>query len=42
VYKQIIDAMPLGAHEEVIQRAAELQGCPVVGPWSLEGRQKEA
>ncbi|KIJ98542.1 hypothetical protein K443DRAFT_680660 [Laccaria amethystina LaAM-08-1] len=26
------------AHEEVMQNAAELQGCPVAGPWSLEGR----
>ncbi|TFK38424.1 hypothetical protein BDQ12DRAFT_111542 [Crucibulum laeve] len=26
-------------HEEVMRMAAELQGCPITGPWSLEGRQ---
>ncbi|KAF8151753.1 hypothetical protein B0H34DRAFT_139014 [Crassisporium funariophilum] len=26
------------AHEEIMRKAAELQGCPIVGPWSLEGR----
>ena len=30
--------IPTAAHEEVIQKAAELQGCAVAGPWSLEGR----
>ncbi|KIM48566.1 hypothetical protein M413DRAFT_20940 [Hebeloma cylindrosporum] len=25
-------------HEEVLRRAADLQRCPVAGPWSLEGR----
>ncbi|CAA7271254.1 unnamed protein product [Cyclocybe aegerita] len=26
------------AHEEIMKKAAELQGCPIAGPWSLEGR----
>ncbi|KAF8883027.1 hypothetical protein BD779DRAFT_1444405 [Infundibulicybe gibba] len=26
------------AHEKVMEMAAELQGCPVTGPWSLAGR----
>ncbi|KAF9476142.1 hypothetical protein BDN70DRAFT_882785 [Pholiota conissans] len=25
-------------HEEVMQNAAKLQGCPITGPWSLDGR----
>ncbi|KAF5319248.1 hypothetical protein D9619_008748 [Psilocybe cf. subviscida] len=25
-------------HEEIMKRAEELQGCPIKGPWSLEGR----
>ncbi|CAA7271256.1 unnamed protein product [Cyclocybe aegerita] len=29
------------AHEEVMKSAAELQGCPVAGPWSLEGRREK-
>jgi len=26
------------AHEEIMRNAAKLQGCPVIGPWSLDGR----
>jgi len=26
------------AHEEIMNNAAKLQGCPVTGPWSLDGR----
>jgi len=28
-------------HEEVMLIAAELQGCPVIGPWSMEGRKQQ-
>ncbi|KAF8966173.1 hypothetical protein BDZ97DRAFT_1658235 [Flammula alnicola] len=27
-------------HEEIMKKAAELQGCPIAGPWSLEGRKQ--
>jgi hypothetical protein len=29
------------AHEGIMRSAAELQGCPVVGPWSMEGRKQQ-
>ncbi|KIM44280.1 hypothetical protein M413DRAFT_378573 [Hebeloma cylindrosporum] len=28
-------------HEEIMRRAAELQGCPIAGPWSMEGRKQQ-
>ena len=33
--------IPTAAHEEVMQKAAELQGCPIAGPCSLEGHRDE-
>lgn len=32
----------LAGHEEVMAKAAELQGCPVTGPWSVGGRTRAA
>ena len=29
------------AHEEIMRKAAELQGCPITGPWSMEGRKQQ-
>ena len=29
--------IPIATREKVMQKAAELQGCSVAGPWSLEG-----
>jgi len=31
----------IDAHEEIMRKAAELQGCPVVGPLSMEGRKQQ-
>ena len=31
----------IDGHEEVMRRAAELQGCPVAGPWSMEGKKQQ-
>ncbi|KAF8197139.1 hypothetical protein BJ912DRAFT_954913 [Pholiota molesta] len=32
------DRFENAGHEEIMRNAAKLQGCPVAGPWSLDGR----